>query len=192
MAKRFLILHGLSGSGIGHWQVWIARRLRAGGAWVSFPELPDNEEPRLAAWQDVLDGELDQLAAGGGERVILTHSLGAVLWLWHTRRIDVALRPDRVLLVAPPCTSAEYPQIAEFLPPDTDRDAVAFAAGETRLVCSDDDPHCPGGAAAVYAEPLGLEVEVIPGAGHLNTDAGYGPWPHLEAWCLGKRPGVAW
>jgi len=190
--QRFLILHGLGGSNAGHWQVWIAGRLRDQGAWVSFPELPDSDAPQLSAWQEVLERELLELADGDGERVILAHSLGAALWLWHTSRVDVHTRPHRVLLVAPPCTSLHHPEIAGFLPVDADRSTVAGAAGETRLVCADDDPHCPAGAAAVYGEPLGLEVELIPGAGHLNSDAGYGPWPHLEAWCLGRRPGVAW
>jgi uncharacterized protein len=65
---------------------------------------------------------------------------------------------------------------------------VAAAAGETRLVCSDDDPYCPGDAADRYwAEPLGLTVDLMPGAAHINVEAGYGPWPEMEAWCLGDR-----
>ena len=24
----------------------------------------------------------------------------------------------------------------------------------------------------------------MPGRGHLNPEAGYGPWPAVEAWCL--------
>lgn len=192
MAPRFLILHGLGGSGIGHWQAWIAKRLRDHGAWVSFPELPESDAPRLAAWREVLDRELRELADGEGERVILSHSLGAVLWLWQAPSVDASMRADRVLLVAPPCSAREHPEIGEFLPVEVDVASVARAAGETRLVCSDDDPHCPAGACAVYGEPLQLAIELIPGAGHLNTDAGYGAWPHLEAWCLGRRPTVAW
>ena len=64
------------------------------------------------------------------------------------------------------------------------------SARETRLVCADDDPYCPGGAAAVYGEPLGLPVDLIPGGGHLNTDAGYGPWPGVEAWVRGAASTV--
>ena len=40
----------------------------------------------------------------------------------------------------------------------------------------------PGGT-----EPLELTVDLLPGAGHLNVEAGYGPWPEMEAWCLGER-----
>jgi predicted alpha/beta hydrolase family esterase len=64
---------------------------------------------------------------------------------------------------------------------------VRAAADTTRLVCSDDDPYCPArGAAEHWARPLDLEVDELPGAGHLNVEAGYGPWPAMEDWCLGR------
>jgi predicted alpha/beta hydrolase family esterase len=192
MAQRFLILHGLSGSSLDHWQTWLARRLRRADAQVSYPELPDADHPDPAAWEETLQRELAQLADGEGERVVVCHSLGALLWLRHSARILPAHRADRVLLVAPPGGPDADPAIVEFFPIDTVRDSVAAAAGRTLIVCSDNDPYCPQGAWSAYGETLGIETEVIPGAEHLNADAGYGPWPHVEAWCLGLRSGVAW
>ena len=50
-------------------------------------------------------------------------------------------------------------------------------------MCSDaGDPYRPEGPDLF--EPLGVPMDVIPGGGHLNTDAGYGEWPAVEAWCL--------
>lgn len=99
----------------------------------------------------------------------------------------------RVLLVAPPCPESGVAQIEPFFPAPVSRAAVAAAAGETRIVCADADPCCPvaGGAAALYAEPLDVPAEIVPGGGHLNADAGLGPWPELEAWCLGARAQAA-
>ena len=34
---------------------------------------------------------------------------------------------------------------------------------------------------------LGLSSDAIPGGGHLNSDAGYRPWPSALAWCLDER-----
>jgi predicted alpha/beta hydrolase family esterase len=70
------------------------------------------------------------------------------------------------------------------------RDDVARAAGHTRLVCSDNDAYCPEGAAVLYGEPLGLPVDLQPGGGHLNVDAGLGPWPAMQAWAQGAKKGV--
>ncbi len=78
------------------------------------------------------------------------------------------------------------PEIEGFVPPPLDPEAVAIAASATRMVCDPGgDPYCPEGAAGLYAEPLALVVDEIHGGGHINTDAGYGPWAAVEAWCLG-------
>jgi predicted alpha/beta hydrolase family esterase len=36
------------------------------------------------------------------------------------------------------------------------------------------------------AESLRVEVDVVPGAGHLNVDAGYGEWPSVLKWVRSK------
>ncbi len=53
-AGPFLILHGLEGSGPGHWQPWLAERLAARGLEVEFPGLPDPSDPDPDAWLDAL------------------------------------------------------------------------------------------------------------------------------------------
>jgi len=63
---------------------------------------------------------------------------------------------------------------------------VTRAAGSTEIVASHDDPYCPEGAERLYGEPLELHVRVVAGGGHINPDAGYGPWPAVEGWCLGS------
>jgi predicted alpha/beta hydrolase family esterase len=180
MARNFLILHGLEGSGPGHWQTWLAARLRADNERVAYPDLPDADMPSLHTWREALHGELDALP--GGEVVVVCHSLSCLLWLHHVA--EGGAQADRVLLVSPPSETAAVPQIAGFFPVPL----PALATG-ARLVCSDNDPYCPEGAETVYGEALGIPVDVLPGAGHMNLDAGYGPWPAAEAWCLsGDRP----
>ena len=177
-ARSFLILHGLQGSGPGHWQTWLAARLRADNERVAYPDLPDAELPSLPAWREKLDGEL---AALPGSCIVVCHSLACLLWLHHVA--DGGIPAERALLVAPPSESSGVPEIAGFFPvPHPD------LGGGGRLVCSDNDPFCPEGAANLYAD-LGIPIDVIPGKGHMNNEAGYGPWPAVEAWCIeGARP----
>jgi serine hydrolase len=176
MADAFLLLHGLEGSGPEHWQTWIAGRLRAQGCTVAFPDLPDAGAPRLEAWLCALDGALGQLPAP--ETTVLCHSLGSLLWL-HREGPPVA----RALLVAPPQPDVEMAGVVGFRPAPM-RSAGARLA---RLVCSTDDPWCPRERSQRLADDLGVPVDWLEHAGHVNADAGYGPWPALEAWCLGKR-----
>jgi predicted alpha/beta hydrolase family esterase len=176
--RPFLILHGWQGSGPDHWQTWLAERL---GEDASYPTLPEPDTPRLDDWLNVLRSELE--AAAERRRVVICHSLSCVLWLHHARQVaDTAV--ERVLLVAPPSPSVDSPDLDGFFPLAVERGDLQRAAASTRLVCSDNDPYCPEGAREVYGIPLGIETDLIPGAGHINPDAGYGPWPAVERWCL--------
>ncbi|MCW3041188.1 MAG: hypothetical protein JWM31_3093 [Solirubrobacterales bacterium] len=192
---RVLILHGWNGSPPGHWQHWLAGQLRREGCGVRFPDLPACEHPCPDLWGAALHPELAALAAlpGDGERVVVCHSLGCVLWLREAHRLAPEHRVDRVVLVAPPCPGADVPELAPFYPTRAQREDVAGAArGQTLLVCSDNDPYCPGtGPAEHWGAPLALELDVLPGAGHLNIEAGYGPWPAMADWILGRRRHVA-
>jgi len=168
-----LILHGYQGSGPGHWQTWLAGRLRTGDAIVHYPDLPDAEHPQLRAWLEALDGEL---AAIGEPPIVICHSLACILWLHH---VAAGGRPaERVLLVAPPSRAGVPDELASFFPvPHVE------STENTRLVCSDNDPYCPEGAGTLYAGT----VDLLEGEGHINPDAGYGAWPAVEAWAREGR-----
>jgi predicted alpha/beta hydrolase family esterase len=51
------------------------------------------------------------------------------------------------------------------------------------LVAGDDDPYLLEGIRAAYGSALGIPTAVLPGAGHINPDSGYGPWPSVLDWC---------
>ena len=181
---EFLIIHGLEGSGPEHWQTWLAGRLRSRGLAVTYPSLPDADNPRLDRWLEALRGELARLTAA--ETTLLCHSLGSLLWLHHA-----AGRPAeavaRALLVAPPQPDEDDPQSPGFRPVPLDRAGVAAAARETRLVCSTDDPWCPPETSRRIGAAIGAPIDWLDRAGHVNTDAGYGPWPAVEQWAAGER-----
>jgi uncharacterized protein len=188
-AGPFLILHGLEGSSPEHWQSWIARRLAEAGEPVDYPDLPDPYAPALDDWLEALDAALERLGPERPAATVLCHSLSCALWLHHAAR-DTGPPVARVLLVSPPSLGAGVAAIEPFFPVPVDADAVARAAGQTRLIFSDNDPFCPEGAATLYGQPLAVPTDLVPGAGHINTETGYGPWPGLEAWCYGANQGV--
>lgn len=179
----YLILHGWQNHRPeDHWQHWLADRLTELGHQVAYPQLPDPDEPELEVWLGELDRHLGGSAAGS-ERVVVAHSLSAVLWLHAVARgLPGPAAVDRVLLVAPPSGAvlARHPEVAEFALP-----SLEFTLpGPTRLVAGDNDPYCEEGADTVYGAPLALPTDILPGAAHLDLDAGYGPWPAVLDWCL--------
>ncbi|MFD9389669.1 alpha/beta hydrolase [Streptomyces sp. NPDC060000] len=193
MTKRsFLILHGWQNHRPeDHWQHWLADRLTELGHEVTYPQLPDPDDPDLEVWLTELARHLDGPAAGT-ERVVVAHSLSVLLWLHAVaRELPELAGVDRVLLVSPPSGSVlvRYPEVKGF----------AFAGNDfgwldgrplphpTRLVAGDDDPYLPEGVQAAYGDPLGLTADLLPGAAHLDLDAGYGSWPSALEWCLDER-----
>jgi uncharacterized protein len=183
-SRRTLLLHGWQNRRPrGHWQFWLAERLRSRGEHVLYPQLPNPDEPQLEEWIEVLDGELEQL--GDGERVVICHSLSCLLWAHAAPRLGARARVDRLLWVAPPGPSAFVAEVATFAPRNLDPKAVQATAPLRQLVCGDDDPYCPEHAERVYG-PLGLRAAVLRGAGHLDPDTGFGPWPTVERWARGQ------
>jgi predicted alpha/beta hydrolase family esterase len=184
-----LLLHGHTGSGPSHWQSWLAGELADTGCVVDIPQLTDPDRPQLDVWLDELRHHL-QAAPDGEERVLLAHSCGASLWLHHAAKLvdeeHHPLRFDRVLLVSPPGPRWHHPDVHGFTPTPLDAAGVRRAAGWTQLVVGDDDEACSVEEAVEMAAALKIDLDVIPAGAHLNTDAGYGPWPAVRGW-VGDR-----
>ncbi|MDR6323285.1 RBBP9/YdeN family alpha/beta hydrolase [Actinoplanes couchii] len=167
------------------------------------PVTPPDREPvsPTGPWDRKPDGSAVSLDPGS-ELTVIAHSLSCLLWLHAAARGRVPVRAGRVLLVAPPSPSitASHREIAGFAPPTVPTGQIststpfvtatqlAAAATKTHLVAADNDPYCPGGAATIYGEPLGIPTTVLPGQAHLDMDAGYGPWPAILNWSLTGAP----
>jgi predicted alpha/beta hydrolase family esterase len=182
--RRFLIVHGVENyRPPGHWQYHVAETLRADREIVIYPQFPDADAPKLESWVALLRAELKQL--GSGERIVICHSLGCLLWFHHVIGASPDHVVDRVLLVSPPSPTILWPAIEHFAPPaqlEGEHLRRAADAG-TRIVASANDPYCPESARSLYATPLGLDIDVLPTGGHLSEGDGYGPWPSVVAWC---------
>jgi uncharacterized protein len=189
-----LLLHGHTGSGPSHWQSWLAGECARLGATVDVPQFPDPDQPHLDPWLATLTHHLQAAPHAPErperpERIVLAHSCGALLWLHHAARLtddraERALRFDRVLLVATPLRS---PDVHGFSPAPLDAAGVRRAAGWTQLVVGSDDGTCPVDDAVAMAATLKIDLDVVPGGGHLDPAAGYGPWPAVLTWVYNRH-----
>lgn len=179
-----LLVHGMTGAGPWHWQQWLAGRLRERDVPVELPALPDPDHPDLERWLPVLRERLAAVPPEA-ELVVATHSCGSALWLHHTATLEPgARRADRVLVVAPPDNDWHHEHARAITPYPADAAALRRAAGSTRLVVGTGDDFLPMHRAHALAEALQVEMDVILDGEHLNTRAGYGPWPSVLQWTL--------
>jgi predicted alpha/beta hydrolase family esterase len=172
------MLPGYDDSGPGHWQtLWERthpeyRRVQQ-RSWT---------EPVCEEWVVALD---EAIAAAGTPVVLVGHSLGALTIVHHAAR---SARPVRgALLVAPPnADDPAFPPIIHGFRP-IPRARLPFPS---ILVASDDDWYINPDDARALAEAWGSRHVVLPKAGHINTDSGYGPWPEGERLLAGLLAGA--
>lgn len=183
--RSFLIVHGLSGSGEGHWQRWLYDKLKSIGEKVYFPDLPSSYTPKLDEWLETLKGAIGKMK---GEKIVICHSMGAVLWL-HYSNLKNITKVDRVLLVAPPSKSAiEKLDIdMKFLDFEVNKELLSKSSLKSILVVSDNDEYCPEKGSIYYGKELAVETIVFSDkAGHINIKSNYGEWYPVLVWCLNE------
>lgn len=174
-----VVVHGYEGSGPGHWQHWLTDTLTARRAPVRFPDLPDNLAPQRDAWVAALS---DEVRARGERRVtFVAHSLGC--WaVDHYLAVHGADGVHAALLVAPPSPYSLFEPIQSFLPPPRDPARWQPIVERTLIVGSDDDDYVEANELEALGARLGARVRILPGHGHINAAAGFGPFPLALAW----------
>ncbi|MDE1181550.1 alpha/beta hydrolase [Paraburkholderia sp.] len=161
---RLVTVPGLHGSEGAHWQTWLerqfARSLRV--------EQADWDAPDLAVWSQAVRDLLDRER---GPFVLAAHSFGCLAAAHALQNGAYASDVVGVLFVAP-----ASPQKFAF--------AGAFEAKRVGvpsiLVGSETDPWMSADGARDLAQRLGSAFVNYGDAGHINTAAGYGPWPRAR------------
>jgi len=186
---RVLIIHGWTNRRPeGHWQRRMAAALREQGHLVSFPQLPNPDQPELQQWLEVLVAELEHMAEvpsrASEPLIVVAHSLGCVTWMQLADRGLLKEPADRVLLVAPPEPAPVSP-VPSFVMDLSDGRAERVVKGSGRevvLVGSDADVWQPSGIQAGVGDMIGLQAVVVPGAKHFSTLDGFSAWQGSIDW----------
>jgi len=181
--QSFLIIHGLGGSGSDHWQSWLAAKLDQQNYHVVYPTLKNFYTPNIDVWMEELTAVIESIPASH-HLTVITHSLGCLLWMHYTAS-NKKRSADKVILVAPPSPTVVIPDAASFFPVPIDRNSLSNAAKETLFIHSDNDHYCSLQDAEPYLK-LGMQAIILPDAGHINTDAGFGKWPWIFDLCVSR------
>ncbi|TDU01830.1 hypothetical protein EDD99_0209 [Streptomyces sp. 846.5] len=167
--ENMIVVPGLGGSGLGHWQShWHRDRLGAVRVEQRDWERPDRDE-----WVAELH---DTVKRAAGPVVLVAHSLGCHTVAHWAHRHDAQVRA--ALLVAPPdidYSASHGAPIAGFGPP-----AAGPLPFQTVLAASSTDPWAEIDRSRLLARQWGARFVDLGAVGHVNPDSGFGPWPQGE------------
>jgi predicted alpha/beta hydrolase family esterase len=168
-----LTIPGLWNSGPQHWQTHWERRH---STWRRVQQRnfdhPDRDE-----WVAALDAAI---TAQPSPPLLAAHSLGCCLVAQWS--MDSGGRGVRgALLVAPSDVEAPgYPDVARSFA-SMPLEPLPFPS---IVVASSNDPYIRVERAELFARAWGSRLVLLGEAGHINADAGYGPWPDGERMLL--------
>jgi predicted alpha/beta hydrolase family esterase len=159
---NIVIIPGWYDSGPGHWQSLWAEQL-PGAVRV---QQDDWIRPSRSAWVASITRTI---LAQVKPVVIAAHSLGCIA----TAHLppEARARIAGALLVAP-ADPERRGVLADFAPVPYQR-----LPYHSIIVASSNDPFCPVRTAGAYARAWGSEFVRLQDAGHINLEAGFGPWP---------------
>jgi predicted alpha/beta hydrolase family esterase len=158
---RLLVIPGLNDSGPAHWQSWLQGHFSRHAVRV---EQDDWASADLARWAQRIEMTLTRHPRS--RWVAVAHSFGCLALLRH-----LALGGEGVqsaLLVAP-ADPAKF-GVAGKLP----RSRLAIPSV---LLASETDPWMKFESACAWSRVWGSQVISLGDAGHINTEAGFGPLP---------------
>lgn len=170
-----LIVPGLYGSELQHWQSWIERKLLNSVR----VEQEEWDNPILPIWADTIIRYIDNHP---GKIWIIAHSFGCLASVFAANK-----RPDRIagaMLVAPAnpgCFNVNGFQAGEVY--INAIDSISLKLPKTNLgfpsvvVASTNDPWMTLDNAYKWAEHWDSHFINIGAAGHINVASGFGAWP---------------
>ena len=139
--------------------------------------------PEREAWVSTLVAAVRGIEA---PPIVLAHSIGSIATVFAM----AAALVSAAVLVAP--ADAEREGAPEALRSFTPIPREPLRA-PALVIVSDNDPYCSVERAREFAQAWRADFEIVPGGGHINTDAGFGPgpegWQMVGSWL--RRHGLA-
>lgn len=161
----YFTIPGYGGSGIDHWQSYFDQKLDhcyriQQKSWT---------EAVMTDWVESIEQHLNNQDLSN--TILITHSLGGIACLHWFQKYQKSVKG--VLIVAPPDleSPAEDLGIEGFMPiPQTQLPFPSI------VVCSSNDKWMSVERSRHFARCWGSELVILDQAGHINGEAGFGPW----------------
>ena len=169
MTTPVLIVPGWGDSGPEHWQSLWEQANRGFRRVVQ----RDWQYPIRTEWVETLAREIRR---AGRPPVVVAHSLGC-LAVVHCASAGAPPLQGALLVAPPDVEDPDFPSLIEGFAPIPH----ARLAFQSIVVASRNDPFTDFERARSLADAWGSRFVDAGNSGHINTDAGFGPWPLGES-----------
>jgi len=178
MKRTVFIFHGTAGSPEGNWFPWMKEQLETAGHRVIVPRFPTPEGESLEAWLHILKQYQTDITE---DSMLIGHSKGG---LFALRVLEQLSHPVHATFFVSASIGVKpilyYNEDAAFSKGfDFDWEKIQTNAGRRMVYHSDNDPYVCLDNGKELARRLGVELQFIPQAGHLNAESGYTTFPRL-------------
>ncbi|MGQ0674347.1 MAG: RBBP9/YdeN family alpha/beta hydrolase [Hyphomicrobium sp.] len=154
-----LIVPGLKSSGPDHWQTWLEHRIPGSVRVIQ----RDWSHADLPEWSNRVRRQIDRIP---GRIVIVAHSFGVLAAVAATHEISDAIAGALFVAPADPARLGLEDQVPKHPLPY-----------RSIVVASTNDPWMTLSRAVHWASRWGSDVVNLGPVGHINAEAGFGPWP---------------
>lgn len=170
-------MHGWGGSLFPHWQAHLAADLIKENYTVSFPMLPNKQNPDFAQWKAFVKKECEHFKPD----IVVCHSLGNAVFLHVLDELELHL--EKVLFVAPVSQECAIEEIKAFFPYPMPK---SINAKEILIKASTNDPYMHIDEVKHMQSLMDVPLDILDDAGHINSESGFGKLQCALEWILKK------
>ncbi len=169
---KVLLVHGWGGSNFPHWQSWLASEIAKDYGTVSFLKFKDLDFPKIDEWERELLEHINDFKPD----IVICHSLANTLWFHLCNKKKIPKEIKKLYLVAPPSMNCNLEELSTFFPVVAPKNLFAQ---KSLLVTSTNDPYMNVDEANELQKELGIDMNMLEDAGHINAESGFGEWPWI-------------
>lgn len=177
MVGNVFIVHGADGHPEENWFPWLKNQLEQKGYQVFVPKFPTPENQTLDQWMKVLDQYIEHI---NKDTIFVGHSLGVpfILNVLEKHRVNAAYLVAGFTGLA----GNHYdPSMKTFAQREFKWDSIRANCDKFVVFHADNDPYIDLGKGKELADNLGVELNIVNGAGHFSEAAGYTEFDELLA-----------
>lgn len=175
--KKVYIVHGWDGHPEEGWFPWLKKELEARGFEVVVPQLPDPEEPRIAAWVPKL---MEVVGIPNEETYFVGHSMGCQTIVRYLEGLPDDVKIGGAVFVAGFLRTLKdleddnvVQSVAnEWLTAPINLEKVKRHLPKSVAIFSDDDPYVPLDNRIEFEEKLESKIIIEHKKGHFSGSAG--------------------